>query len=76
MISPFFVWYHAQYTQKHTFPACLALPPYDFTHDNIAEIMKKGYDIKIIWYQQYLSYCFAYDMAWKYWIWYQDYLIS
>jgi hypothetical protein len=34
--------------QKHTFPAILALPPYDFTHDNIAEIMKKGYDIKII----------------------------
>jgi hypothetical protein len=35
-------------SQKHTFPAFLALPPYDFTHDNIAEIMKKGYDIKII----------------------------
>ncbi len=51
-------------SQKRTFPSFLALPPYDFTHDNIAEIMKKGYDIKVIWYQWYLSYGFAYDMAW------------
>ncbi len=34
----------------------------DFAHDNIAEIMKKGYDIKNIWYQWYLG--VAYDMAW------------
>jgi hypothetical protein len=33
-------------SQKDTFLAFLALPPYDFTHDNIAKIMDKGYDIK------------------------------
>ncbi len=32
--------------------------------DNIAEIMEKGYDIKNFWYQWYLSYGLAYDMAW------------
>jgi hypothetical protein len=26
--------------------------------------MDKGYDIKNFWYQWYLSYGFAYDMAW------------
>ncbi len=51
-------------SQKPTFLAFLAPIIIDITHDNIAEIMQKGYDIKNFWSQWYLSYCFAYDMAW------------
>jgi hypothetical protein len=50
-------------SQKDTFLAFLVLPPYDFTYDNIAEIMEKGYDIKITWYHRPLSHGFNYDMA-------------
>jgi hypothetical protein len=36
----------------------------DITHDNVVEIMGKGYDIKNFWYWWYFIYGFAYDMAW------------
>ncbi len=49
---------------KPTFLAFLAPIIIDITNDYIAEIMQKGYDIKNFWSQWYLSYCFAYDMAW------------
>ncbi len=45
--------------QKHTFLAFLVPIIIDITHDNIAKIMGKGYDIKNFWYQWYLSYGFA-----------------
>ncbi len=47
-----------------SFSASLARTIMDITYDNIVEIMEKGHDIKNFWYQWYLSYGFAYDMAW------------
>ena len=65
-------WYHPWYHKTKydiifktpLFYPFLAPISIDITHDNIAEIMDKGYDIKNLWYQWYLSYGFAYDMAW------------
>ncbi len=49
---------------KKDFYAFLELIIMDITHNNIAEITKKGYDIKNFWYLWYLSYGVTYDMAW------------
>ncbi len=58
------VWYHIQYHKNPLFYPFLAPSFYDITHDNIAEIIKKGYDIKISWYHRHLSHGIAYDVAW------------
>ncbi len=51
-------------------PICM-----DITNDNIAEIMKKGYDIKITWYHRLFH--TVSPMIWcDKCLWYQDYLIS
>jgi hypothetical protein len=46
MILHFFI-ISCSISQKHTFLAFLAPIIIDITHDVIAEIMEKGYDIKI-----------------------------
>jgi hypothetical protein len=56
-----FSWYHAQYHKKLLYYPFPALTIIDITHDNIAEIMEKGYDINIIGTQ---SNCITYDMVW------------
>jgi hypothetical protein len=43
----FFVMISCSISPKHTFLAFLAPIIIDITHDIIAEIMEKGYDIKI-----------------------------
>jgi hypothetical protein len=59
----FFLMISCSISQKHTFLAFLEPSIIDITNDITAEIMEKGYDMKITRYHRPLSHCIPYDVV-------------